>query len=139
MLKLRIFSNIKYLHKAKGEDALTNQVAIALTGYSLENKLKGIWFHVPNESVVSEKNKLTDIIRIKRKQCMGLINGAPDLIFIKDGKALFIELKTKKGHLSDAQKDFQSWCNSENIGYHIARSVDDTLQILKDNDFLVLS
>lgn len=137
MNKLRIFGNIKYLHKAKGEDALTNQVAIALTGYSLENKLKGVWFHVPNESVVSEDKKQVDIIRIKRKQCMGLINGAPDFVFITKDKTIFIELKTETGRLSESQKDFKEWCHDEGIGYFIGRSVADVIDILRNNKILV--
>lgn len=136
MYKLKIFSNIKYLRQAKGEDALTNKVAIELTGYSLENKLKGIWFHVPNESVVSKDNKLTDILRIKRKHCMGLINGAPDFVFITKEKTLFIELKTDKGRLSESQKDFREWCADEGIDYFVARSVEEVINILKSNKFI---
>ena len=136
MHKLKIFQNIKYLHQAKGEDALTNKVAIELTGYSLENKLKGIWFHVPNESVVSKDNKLTDILRIKRKHCMGLINGAPDFVFITKEKTLFIELKTQNGRLSESQRDFRDWCAEEEIGYFVARSVEEVINILKSNQIL---
>lgn len=135
--KLKILSKIRNQPNLKGEDALTNQVAIALTGYSLENKLKGVWFHVPNESVVSEHNKLTDIIRIKRKQSMGLINGAPDFVFITKDKTLFIELKTETGRLSESQKDFKEWCHSEGIGYFIGRSVADVIDILRNNKILV--
>ena len=136
MYKLKIFSNIKYLRQAKGEDALTNKEAIELTGYSLENKLKGIWFHVPNESVVSKDNKLTDILRIKRKHCMGLINGAPDFVFITKEKTLFIELKTQNGRLSESQRDFRDWCAEEEIGYFVARSVEEVINILNSNQIL---
>lgn len=40
-------------------------------------------------------------------KALGQRAGAPDLlIFMEGGKTLFIELKSKKGSLSDKQKDF---------------------------------
>lgn len=33
------------------------------------------------------------------------LNGIPDLLALKDGKALFIEVKKEKGTLSELQKD----------------------------------
>ena len=128
--KIRLLSKICNLPNLKGEDALTNKVAMTLTGYTLDNKLKGIWFHVPNESVVSKENKLKDILRIQRKHCMGLINGVPDFVFISKDKTLFIEMKTEKGRLSESQIYFRDWCVDEQIDYHIARSIDDVKDIL---------
>ena len=107
-----------------------------LTGYTLDNNLKGIWFHVPNESVVSKENKLKDILRIQRKHCMGLINGVPDFVFISKDKTLFIELKTEKGRLSEYQLYFRDWCVDEQIEYYVARSVEEVTDILKRNKLL---
>lgn len=134
--KLKLLSKINNLKNLKGEDALTNVIAQYLRALSLENELKGIWFHVPNESVVSEGNKLTDVLRIKRKQAMGLINGAPDFVFVSPEKTIFIELKTKTGALSEYQKLFKEWCESEKITYRVARSLDETKQILLENGFI---
>lgn len=134
--KIRLLSKIKNLSNLKGEDALTNQIAQYLRAVSLEGKLKGVWFHVPNESVVSERNKLTDIIRIKRKQSMGLINGAPDFVFVSPEKTVFIELKVKGGSLSEYQKLFREWCESEQITYTIARSLGDVISILATNNLI---
>lgn len=134
--KIRLLSKICNLPNLKGEDALTNKVAMTLTGYSLDGKLKGVWFHVPNESVVSKDNKITDILRIKRKHSMGLINGVPDLVFITKDKSLFIELKTEKGRLSESQVYFREWCIDEKIEYYVARSVEEVTDILKRNKIL---
>ncbi len=134
--KIRLLSKICNLPNLKGEDALTNKVAMILTGYTLDNNLKGIWFHVPNESVVSKENKLKDILRIQRKHCMGLINGVPDFVFISKDKTLFIELKTEKGRLSEYQLYFRDWCADEQIDYYIARSVEEVTDILKRNKLL---
>lgn len=134
--KIRLLSKICNLPNLKGEDALTNKVAMILTGYTLDNNLKGIWFHVPNESVVSKENKLKDILRIQRKHCMGLINGVPDFVFISKDKTLFIELKTEKGRLSEYQLYFRDWCVDEQIEYYVARSVEEVTDILKRNKLL---
>ena len=136
LIKLKILGKISNLPNLKGEDALTNIIAQYLRAMSLEGKLKGIWFHVPNESVVSESNRVTDILRIKRKQAMGLINGAPDFVFVSAEKTIFIELKTKTGVLSEYQKLFKEWCESEGITYTIARSLGDVIEILTENKFI---
>lgn len=55
-------------------------------------------FHVPNEG----KRSIWLHNRMKR---MGLKSGCPDIIIeYPQGKILYIELKTKKGRLSDSQK-----------------------------------
>jgi len=55
-------------------------------------------FHVPNEG----KRSIYYHAKMKR---MGLKSGCPDLIIeYPEGKILYIELKTKKGRLSDSQK-----------------------------------
>lgn len=135
--KIKLLSKICNLTYLKGEDALTNKVAMKLTEYSLDGNLKGVWFHVPNESVVSKNNKVTDILRIKRKHSMGLINGVPDLVFITKDKSLFIELKTEKGRLSESQIYFREWCIDEKIEYYVARSVEDVIDILKRAKILI--
>lgn len=55
-------------------------------------------FHVPNEG----KRSIWLHNKMKR---MGLKSGCPDIIIeYPEGKLLYIELKTKKGRLSNAQK-----------------------------------
>ena len=135
--KVRLLSKIRNIPSLKGEDSLTNKVAMALTRYSLDGQLKGVWFHVPNESVVSKDNKLTDILRIKRKHSMGLINGVPDLVFVSKDKTVFIELKTEKGRLSESQIFFREWCKDEGIDYFVARSVEEVSEVLTEAKILV--
>ena len=67
---------------------------------------------------------------------MGLINGVPDFVFISKNKALFIELKTEKGRLSESQIYFRDWCTDEQIDYYVARSVEEVTDILKRNKLL---
>lgn len=137
LAKIKLLGKVYNIKKLKGEDALANQVAMRLTCHSIEGKLLGVWFHVPNETVVSKNNMLTDILRIKRKHSMGLINGVPDLVFISKEKTIFIELKTATGRLSESQILFQEWCIDEGISYYVARSVDEVEKILRKSKLLV--
>ncbi|MGV7234638.1 MAG: VRR-NUC domain-containing protein [Nitrosomonadaceae bacterium] len=61
-------------------------------------KLRGLLFHVPNggKRDPREANKF---------KAMGVVAGIPDLVFCKNGKTYFFELKTDKGKLSDRQID----------------------------------
>ena len=65
--------------------------------------------------------------RIKR---MGGKAGAPDLLFIIDGVACGLELKAGRGKLSAAQQE-TAWAWMEAGGvYHVARNLDDALELL---------
>lgn len=58
------------------------------------------------------------------------IKGVPDIIVIKDGAFIGLEVKTPKGIQSDSQKEFQRRCE-ENQGYYfIVTSIDDAQKIL---------
>lgn len=118
--EFNLLSKITNARSLTGEDALTNKIAIELKALTLEGKLKGVWFHVPNESVVGN---FRDVIRIKRKHDMGLINGVADFVIVTQSKTIFVELKTEKGRQSDFQKLFQKWCEKNDIKYFIIRNV----------------
>lgn len=52
-------------------------------------------------------------------------NGVPDIIVILDGKFIGLELKTRTGRQSDAQKDFEILLKKHGGHYHLVRSVKD--------------
>ena len=83
--EFNLLSKITNARSLTGEDALTNKIAIELKALTLEGKLKGVWFHVPNESVVGN---FRDVIRIKRKHDMGLINGVADFVIVTSSKTM---------------------------------------------------
>lgn len=56
-------------------------------------------------------------------------NGVPDIIVIKDGFFIGLEVKTPKGRLSENQKIFQKECKSAGGEYYIVRSIDDVIEI----------
>jgi hypothetical protein len=51
--------------------------------------------------------------------------GIPDIIAVKDGRAIFLEVKTTKGRLSDDQAEFFRLATLAGAAYHVVRSIDD--------------
>jgi len=68
---------------------------------------------------------------INNFQGMGCAPGMSDLTAIKDGKVLFIELKTATGRQSDAQLVFQKEIESRGGTYLLIRSVEQMIAYLK--------
>ena len=130
--EFQLLSGIK-TGKYTGEDKLTNQIALCLKIAVLEGRLKGVFFHVPNESVSKTKR---DLLRIVKKKQLGMISGAPDFVIVTQDITIFIELKTKKGRQSDFQKMFQEWSEKNNIQYYVIRDIPDLEKILLNNGVL---
>ena len=129
IVEFQLLNGIK-TGKYTGEDKLTNQIALCLKIAVLEGRLKGVFFHVPNESVSKTKK---DMLRLLKKKQLGMISGAPDFVIVTQNKTLFIELKTTKGRQSDFQKLFQTWSAKNNIQYYIVRDIKDLEDILLSN------
>ena len=64
----------------------------------------------------------------------GVPKGFSDLfgVRIKDGKAVFIEVKTAKGRPSEQQKNFIKIMQKSNAIAGICRSVDEALELIKE-------
>ena len=63
-------------------------------------------------------------------QGMGAYPGIADMIAVKDGRVLFLEVKTPKGRQSDKQILFGSRVNGHGGEYHVVRSVEDVARII---------
>ena len=65
----------------------------------------------------------------------GLPKGFSDLFGFRhsDGKIFFIEVKTPKGRVSEAQKNFITQMRSHGAVAGVARSVDDALKIIQED------
>jgi len=57
------------------------------------------------------------------------MRGVPDIIVIKEGKFIGLEVKTKSGTLSEGQEYFQELCMKHNAEYHIVKSIEDVQAI----------
>ena len=62
------------------------------------------------------------------------MNGIPDIIIIKDGRFVGLEVKTKIGVQSKSQTEFQVLCELQNGLYFVVRSIDDTIHALASLD-----
>lgn len=68
--------------------------------------------------------------RMKR---YGTKAGFPDLMFMRPfGAPAYLELKTIKGHLSPAQKEFRDYCLKHGYEYKVARSTDEIIDVLNE-------
>ena len=68
---------------------------------------------------------------VKIHQSLGSYKGIADLFALKDGQAVWIEVKTPKGTLSEYQEQFRDDITRCGGRYMVARSVDDVLGIIK--------
>lgn len=56
-------------------------------------------------------------------------NGLPDIIIIKDGKFIGLEVKTNKGSQQQSQKDFEEGCRKVGGEYYVVRSVEEVIKL----------
>ena len=105
-----------------------------------KHKLDFFVFSIPNEALMKvrafvNKQKMFMIFNILKST--GFVSGLPDLVFIKSGKILFIEMKNKTGKLTDSQKKmFPRLEKFLDYKIPIARSLDDVLDILASYNYI---
>lgn len=51
--------------------------------------------------------------------------GVPDILAVKDGRAIFIEVKAEKGRQSEHQKEFERDAIAAGATYALVRSIED--------------
>lgn len=73
-------------------------------------------FHIPNGGHRSKREAM-------KFKAIGVVAGMPDLCFLWNGKAHFMELKTSRGKVSPIQKKVHEAITAQNIEVHIVRSV----------------
>ena len=61
----------------------------------------------------------------------GVMAGVADLeILLPNGRCVFIEMKTLKGRLSEAQRVFQKWCDDYGHTYKVCRSLEGFMEVV---------
>jgi len=86
--------------------------------------LKNYFFWRSNSVGIFDPTK-----KIHRKPQKYHRNGVPDIILIRYGRFIGLEVKTKKGRQSDNQKEFEKDCKANGADYHIVCSVDDVIEL----------
>jgi VRR-NUC domain-containing protein len=71
-------------------------------------------------------------------QGMGVYAGFSDLILIAEGRVLFLEVKSRTGAQTPAQRAFQATVEAQGFPYEIVRSADDALGALARHGFRTL-
>ncbi len=80
-------------------------------------KERGLLFHVPHENQ-------------HRKLNIGVVPGVADLIYLKNGTAIMLEVKTPTGRQSPKQQKWERLVKKNGYAYYIIRSVDDFIAVL---------
>ena len=73
---------------------------------------------------------------IRLQQGLGCRAGLSDLVAIRDGKHLWLEVKTATGRQSDAQLAFEHELAAHGAEYHLVRSVADVALLSQDGVLL---
>lgn len=120
------------------EDQISIEFANRLRGWTLDGSLQAVWSHVPNELGGSSDKKTARFsqVRYAIAKALGLIPGTSDYIFLAKDRACCIEMKSGTGRQNPSQKDFQSWCEINNVPYAIARSADEAEGKLREWELL---
>lgn len=108
----------------KAEEQMSVELADKLRELTLQKKLACVWCHLPNEG---KRGLLTAII----VKAMGMIPGAADFLFCWGEGSAFIELKAGKNKQSDHQKNFQAWCEDNDVPYALCYSAEEAISKLK--------
>lgn len=82
------------------------------------------WTHVPNGGM----RPYAEAAKLKG---MGAKAGVPDLMIVKEGRAMWLELKTESGRLSPAQAALHAELRAAGCEVWVAYGLDDALQWLK--------
>ena len=68
----------------------------------------------------------------RMQQGLGAHRGFPDLVCVKAGACIFIEVKTRTGRLSTFQEVFRQEVESQGLRYVVARSVEDVIAFARE-------
>lgn len=112
------------------EDREAYRFANALRAATLDRQLCAIWLHPANELARAPKGRLRLQAGIARG--LGLMSGAPDYLFLWPTGCMAIEFKSQTGSLSPNQRHFRAWCEQERVPYHIVRSTEQGLDLLRE-------
>ena len=75
--------------------------------------------HIPNQSTWG------------RQRWSGLMPGAPDLLAVKHGRVVFLEVKTEKGKVSEKQSEVHDLLRLHGMEVRIVRGLDDIIDLVQ--------
>jgi Holliday junction resolvase len=75
--------------------------------------------HIPNQSTRG------------RQRWAGLMPGAPDLVAVKRGRVVFLEVKTEKGEVSEKQLEVHDLLRLHGMDVRVVRGIDDIADLIQ--------
>jgi Holliday junction resolvase len=75
--------------------------------------------HIPNQSTRG------------RQRWAGLLPGAPDLVAVKRGRVVFLEVKTQRGKVSEKQSEVHDLLRLHGMEVRVVRNVDDIADLIQ--------
>lgn len=120
--------------KPKPEQAICTEFANRLRALELDGKLRCVWTHVPNE-IGWNPNKVAQTLYAAAK-AMGMIVGTADYLFLANDGSVALEAKSATGSQHEGQKDFQKWCEEKGVPYHVFRSAEEGIELLKQHGMI---
>ena len=123
MLKLKLKNQVPLEHD---EQALfVKRMDFIATKYNFR------YFAVVNGAIHRTARGGINYGQIKKLKDEGQVDGVPDLVILKDGKTLFIEMKRLKGSTtSEEQKDWLEWLVNNNFHADICKGNDKAYEVL---------
>jgi hypothetical protein len=80
--------------------------------------------HTPQHCIFSVPNEGRSKIETLQKKAIGMMSGVSDLIILRPGEVIFVEVKTPTGTQSPSQKIFQSIVEALGFRYLLVRSLE---------------
>lgn len=127
LARLMAYARLSKRLRIGPEDDIAIRFADQLRLATLEGRLRAVWNHVPNELIgYTRKSAVNAVAR-----AAGVIPGSADYWFAwSDGSAL-LEAKSATGRQSDNQMDVEQWCVRNGVPYHVFRTPEEGLSILR--------
>lgn len=126
--------------KLGAEDAEAYRFAQDLRQAAIGGRLLAVFTHPANELAHMGKT-VKGVFRVAVQaavaRALGLITGSSDYLFLHKTGALAIEFKSKTGRLTEGQADFRDWCGALNVPFHVVRSREEAIGVLRDAGLLV--
>lgn len=89
---------------------------------------------MPGSIIHASLNEEESAIRRIMNAAMGACPGFADLVVVTGGRHLYLEVKSSTGSQSPAQRDFQRDITGQGHPYHIVRSIDDVVEVLRHHE-----
>ncbi len=107
---------------------LEEELQIAAMAYIRLQYPSAISFHVRNEGISG--TKMQRMAYGAKSKKMGVLSGVSDIIILEPVggyHGLMIELKSKKGRVSESQKKFMERCENKNYQTRVCNSLDQVI------------